>query len=141
MSQTSLLILFLNCENLFSPGENFYGSAYTQAEYDAKIDWMANFIIDKQAHIVGLTEVGSDAELCITDLVNRIGQITGENKFAHHFIAVPNIGSAKIRNAVISEFPINQNQSTSLEVFPDNFAVNLLTPGTSSSNPNCSALP
>ena len=136
MSKTSLRILFLNSENLFSPGVSFYGSSYTQAEYDAKIAWMANFIVDKQAHIVGLTEVGSNAQTCINDLVTQIRHITGGNNYSHHFIGQPNIGSTQIRNAVLSEFPIDASQSTSLDVFPANFSVNLHTPGTSSSDPN-----
>ena len=38
---TDLRVMSMNLENLFSPGVNFYGSQYTQAEFDQKMDWVA----------------------------------------------------------------------------------------------------
>ncbi len=134
MTKTSLRILFLNSENLFSPDVSFYGSRYTQDEYEEKIDWMANFIADKQVHLVGLTEVGEQAEDCIGDLLAKVNAANQGAAFDYFALGQPSRGSTKIRNAVISQFPILEQDS--LVSFPDDFTIKLINPGASYDDPD-----
>ena len=72
MGKTSLRIMFMNVENLFSPGQSFYGSYYNQQEYDDKTEWIADMIARAQVHVVGLTEIGEDSVVCITDVLEKL---------------------------------------------------------------------
>lgn len=127
--------MFLNSENLFSPGQKFYGKSYTQQEFDQKIDWIAEKIISCSVHIVGFTEIGEDPVICLNAIVGRINQLEPNHPlpFAHSESGTPSKGSTKIRNAVISRF--NIKSSDSLVQFPAAFSLDLLTPGASSSVP------
>ncbi|NNL76704.1 MAG: hypothetical protein HKO68_10260 [Desulfobacterales bacterium] len=132
MGKTSLRIMFMNVENLFSPGQSFYGSFYNQQEYDDKTKWIADTIARAQVHVVGLTEIGEDSVVCITDVLEKLNSSdpTGWPQFQHRFRAQPSKGSTKIRNAVISRFPLSNAES--LVDFPSGFKVDLYKPGTSS---------
>ena len=61
MASTSLRVLLINLENLFSPNHSFYGSHYTQQEYAGKIAWIGATIARSQVHVAGLVELGEDA--------------------------------------------------------------------------------
>ncbi len=120
----------MNVENLFSPGQEFYGSRYNTAEYEAKIDWIGSVIARAQAHVSALTEVGEDSASCIQDLITAVNakDTTGWQPFAHQFRASPSKGRTKIRTAVISRFPMTD--TASLSNYPDGFRVELPKPGT-----------
>ncbi len=130
MGKTSLRIMSMNLENLFSPGKEFYGSQYSQAEYDAKVDWIGSLIAEAQVHIAGLAEVGEDSESCIKDVINVINSRdkSGWKPFEYEFRAEPRKGGTKIRTAVISRFELTDPES--LSTYPENFCVDLHKPGT-----------
>lgn len=130
MPKTSLRLMFMNAENLFSPGNSFYGSEYTPAEYQNKVAWIGSRIAEGQVHVVGLSEIGEDAQLCIQDLMAAANNQdkTGWQPFAHEFRADPGPGGTKIRTAVISRFPLSE--TSSLGQYPAGFCVDLLRPGT-----------
>ena len=121
----SLRIMSMNLENLFSPGVNFYGSHYTQAEFDEKMDWIAGTIAASQVHVAGLVEIGDNAAQILPDLANRIAGIdaTGWGAFAHHHVAPPGPGGTHIHTGILSRFPL-ANQG-SLAAFPAGFQVDL----------------
>lgn len=123
MSVTSFRILAMNVENLFSPGESFYGSEYTPEEYEIKLDWIGTLIAYTGAHVVGLTEIGEDAGDCIRDIMARVNEKdrSGLPPFSHEFRATPGAGFAAIRTAVISRFCIDDAES--IVDFPDGFQV------------------
>lgn len=134
MSKTSLRVLSMNVENLFSPGITFYNSKYSQKEYDEKIDWIGSIIAQCQAHVVGLVEVGEKAAKCVDDIIQSANtkDKTGlKEKFAFKYLASPGKGGTKIRNAVISRYKLTNEESISQ--YPAGFKVDLLKPGT---NPN-----
>jgi predicted extracellular nuclease len=122
--------MFMNAENLFSPGNTFYGSSYTQSEYRAKVAWIGQRIAEGEVHVVGLSEVGEDSQVCVQDLMqaadSRDG--TGWPPFAHEFRAQPGAGGTPIRTAVISRFPLSETES--LAQYPPGFAVDLYHRGT-----------
>jgi predicted extracellular nuclease len=121
----------INLENLFSPGEEFYGSHYSQDEYEAKVDWIGSMIAQGQVHVVALTELGEDSEICIAhvrDAANSRDQ-TGWQPFQYDFRAAPSTGSTKIRTAVLSRFELTDAES--LSDYPGSFHVDLHKPGTS----------
>ena len=136
MGKTSLRIMYLNAENLFSPGQSFYGSSYDQQEFDEKVDWIANMIAQAHVHVVGLTEIGEDSAACITHVLEKLNSkdTTGWPAYQHHFRAQPSKGSTKIRNAIISRFPLSNTES--LVDFPSGFKVDLHKPGTNSNSQN-----
>ena len=115
----------MNLENLFSPNVNFYGSQYTQAEYDAKMDWIAGMISSCQVHVAGLVELGDNANQILADLQIRIAvqDPTGWGAFAHHHVAPPGPDGSHIHTAVLSRFPL-ANQGD-LSAFPAGFQVDL----------------
>jgi predicted extracellular nuclease len=133
MPKTSLRLMFMNAENLFSPGNSFYGSEYTPAEYQAKVAWIGSRIAEGQVHVVGLSEIGEDSQTCIQDVMAAANNqdATGWPAFAHEFRAAPAPGGTRIRTAVISRFPLSA--TASLAQYPPGFRVDLLRPGT---NPN-----
>ncbi len=51
MSTMTLRVMYLNAENLFSPGESFYGSSYDEGTYFSKINWIAGMILQAQAQV------------------------------------------------------------------------------------------
>lgn len=130
MGKTSLRMMFMNVENLFSPGNQFYGSEYDPDEYKTKIDWIGSVISRAQVHIVALTEVGEDSEACINDVINAVNQKDDTNwpNFQFEFRAEPGKGNTKIRSAVISRFVLSDTES--LTDFPNGFRVDLHKPGT-----------
>jgi predicted extracellular nuclease len=127
--------MFMNAENLFSPGSSFYGSEYTPAEYQAKVAWIGSRIAEGQVHVVGLSEVGEDSQTCIQDLMEAANSrdATGWPPFTHEFRAAPSPTSTQIRTAVISRFPLSDTGS--LVQYPPGFGVDLLRPGTSAAVP------
>ena len=135
MPKTSLRLMFLNAENLFSPGNSFYGSQYTAAQDQAKVAWIGARIAEGQVHVVGLSEVGENSQTCMQDVMAAANNrdTTGWPPFAHDFRAVPGPAGARIRNAVISRFPLSN--TASLSQYPPGFAVDLLRPGTNPAVP------
>ncbi|MFQ6102438.1 MAG: endonuclease/exonuclease/phosphatase family protein [Anaerolineae bacterium] len=131
MGKTSLRIMSMNLENLFSPGEEFYGSHYSPAEYEAKVNWIASMIAKGQVHVAALTELGEDSESCIGDVMKVANEkdTTTWDPFEHEFRAQPSKGSTKIRTAVISRFELTNTQS--ITRYPEGFRVDLHKPGTS----------
>lgn len=129
MSKTSLRIMFINLENLFSPGIRFYRSEYTEEEYTQKINWIGSRIAEGQAHVVALSELGEDPEQCIQDLMaaaNRHDSPLWQKNwgaFRFEFRAEPGLHGAKIRTAVISRFPLTDTES--IRDFPEDFRVDL----------------
>jgi len=128
MGKTTLRILYINAENLFSPGVKFYSSSYSEAEYLGKINWLGSTIAFADADVVALTEVGDEARTCIDDLVAVINAQNPAKAIQETFIARPSKGSTKIRAAVLSRFPITD--TTSVTAFPSNFKVDLHDLGT-----------
>ena len=131
MGKTSLRVMSINLENLFSPGEKFYGSQYSQVEYEAKVNWIGSMIAEGQVHVAALTELGKDSESCIKDVMAAANEkdVTTWGPFEHEFRAQPSKGSTQIRTAVISRFELSDTQS--IVRYPDGFHVDLHKPGTS----------
>jgi predicted extracellular nuclease len=124
MGKTTLRVLYLNAENLFSPGEHIYTSAgYSPSEYMHKINWLAYTIGTAEVDVVALTEIGDNASSCIGDLVAAINQNYPKKAIQHTFIANPSQGSTKIRAAILSRFPISNEGSH--RSFPQGFKVEL----------------
>ncbi|RME11549.1 MAG: hypothetical protein D6802_06540 [Ardenticatenia bacterium] len=136
MAKTSLRLMFMNLENLFSPGVVFYQSSYTEEEYRAKIRWIAATIARAGAHVVAMSELGEDADACLGDLMQAVNDIdiTGWGPFQHAFSGEPSKGGAPIRTAIMSRFPLQDTQS--LVRFPPGFQVDLHQPGTDSNDLN-----
>jgi predicted extracellular nuclease len=134
MSSTSLRVMSINLENLFSPGQVFYGSQYSQAEFDAKIEWIGSMLAQGQVHVAGMTELGEDSQICMDKIMEAANRLdtTGGPPFQHEFRADPGSSSTKIRTAVISRFPLSRTGS--LASYPDSFRVDLLQPGTDADN-------
>ena len=136
MGKTSLRIMFMNAENLFSPPNQFYGSEYTQNQYDEKINWIGNRIVDGQVHVCALSEIGEDPMTCMNDIMANIHpkdslkSVWG--KFQHFYLADPSSSGTKIRTAVLSRFPLSNEESIS--VFPDKFQVDIHKPGNGDGN-------
>ncbi|MDY6877278.1 MAG: hypothetical protein SWK90_13890 [Chloroflexota bacterium] len=130
MGKTSLRILFMNLENLFSPGKKFYGSQYSPAEYNDKVNWIGSMIAESQVHIAALTELGEDSKPCIEDVIKVANEkdTTSWDPFKHEFRAEPSKGSTKIRTAVISRFELTNTES--IAGYPEGFCVDLHKPGT-----------
>jgi len=132
MPVTSLRVMFLNTENLFSPGVQIYGKGgYSQTEYDAKIDWISKMVATKQVHFVGLTEIGDNADTCLDDIMTAVNALDSNNTnpFQYRAAGNPQGGNTKIRNAVISRFPLSN--SDSMTDFPAGFSLKLFQQSTS----------
>lgn len=120
----------MNLENLFSPGQQFYGSQYTQQEYDRKVDWIGMMIAAAQVQVAALVEVGELSQQCITDVMNAANQHgqSSWGNFSHEFRAQPGSASTNIRTAVISRFPLTN--TTSLTNYPAGFTIELFQSAT-----------
>ena len=131
MGKTSLRIMSMNLENLFSPGRKFYKSKYTDEEYKAKVNWIGDMIAKCQVHVAALTEVGEDSTSCLDDIITSANNKdkTGWQKFAYKFAAAPGKGSTKIRTAVISRFKLTATES--IEKYMNKFRVDLYKHGSS----------
>ena len=125
MPVTSLRLMSANLENLFSPGVNFYGRSYTQGEYTEKINWIAGLISRAQIHIVAVTELGENADQCLSDIRRALNNsdTTGWPPFAHQFAGSPGNTGSGIRNGLISRFPLTGTGS--MEQYPAGFCVDL----------------
>ena len=136
MGKTNIRIMSMNVENLFSPGEQFYGSEYTPAQYKAKVDWIGSMIAKCQVHVAALVEIGEDAATCISDIIAAANEKdkTGWPEFTHNFMAEQCRGATKIRTAVISRFELSDTES--IETYPENFRVDLHKPGTNAEDLN-----
>lgn len=134
MGKTSLRIMSMNLENLFSPGKKFYGSKYSPAEYKAKIDWIGSIIAKGQVHVVALVELGEDSDICIKDIMSSVNKKDTTNgiPFKYEYRADPGKSVTKIRTAVISRFKLTEKGN--LSSYPQKFRVDLHKPGTSSNN-------
>ena len=130
MGITSLRLMFMNAENLFSPGKKFYGSQYSQAQYDAKVEWIGTKVAEHQVHACAFSEIGENANSCIQDIIQiaNTKDKTGWPSFAHHFVAQPSKRGTKIRLGIISRFGLSCTDS--LVKYPDGFSVDLHKPGT-----------
>ena len=131
MGKTSLRLISINLENLFSPGVKFYGSQYSATEYEAKVNWVGSMIAQGQAHVAALTELGKDSESCIRDVMRAANErdTTAWRPFEYEFRASPSRGRTRIRTAVISRFELTDTES--IARYPDGFRVDLHEPGTS----------
>jgi hypothetical protein len=69
---TSLRVMTMNVENLFSPGNTFYGAEHTPEEYRDKVNWSASRIAQCQVHVVGLVEIGEEPQTVLNDLLEAI---------------------------------------------------------------------
>lgn len=129
MSKENLRIMFMNAENLFLPGRNFHGAQYTQEEYTHKIDWISSMITRCQVHICAFSEIGVNPADILADIQEAVSykDTSGWPAFAHTFSASPGI-CTQIRVAVISRFNLSDDES--IDTFPKDFGINLLTPGT-----------
>ena len=123
MGKTTLRVMYLNAENLFSPGESFYGSTYDEPTYFEKINWIAGLIVSAQVHVCALTEVGEDDHRILNDLMETVNFEGNPIHLTHCFAFEPAKGPAKIRAALLSAFPISDTHS--LRDFPDGFSVDL----------------
>lgn len=125
MPATSLRLMSINLENLFEPGISFYGRTYTQAEFDAKISWIADLIVRAQVHVVAVLELGEDPDVClgrIMDEVNTTASLGGV-LFSHHFAGQHSSTGAPIRTGLFSRFPLTE--TSSFRDYPDDFSVDL----------------
>jgi predicted extracellular nuclease len=134
MAKTSLRVMFINLENLFSPGVNFYGSHYSQEQYNDKVSWIASRIAEADAHVVALSELGENSESCINDVMRITNEQSdaSSNPFQHEFRAVPGGTSTRIRTAVMSRFDLSDTDS--IVTYPEGFSVDLHVPRTSHDN-------
>lgn len=125
MGKTTLRIMSMNLENLFSPGKKFYNSKYTDEEYKDKVNWIGDMIAKCQVHVAALTEVGEDATSCLDDIITSANNKdkTGWQKFTYKFAAEPGKGGTKIRTAVISRFKLTKTES--IAKYPNKFKVDL----------------
>jgi predicted extracellular nuclease len=130
MSTGRLRVMFVNVENLFSPGNPFYGAEYSQNEFAAKVDWIGHAIAAAQVHVVGLSEIGEDSQICVDAIIDAANSrdSTGWQRFTDSFRAQPSSGGTRIRTAVISRFPLSDGES--LSKYPTGFSVDLHKPGT-----------
>jgi predicted extracellular nuclease len=129
MGKTTLRILYLNAENLFSPNEPFYNSpGYSDEDYLQKINWISSIIAFADVDVVALTEIGDNARSCIDDIVAVINVQNPKKAIQDTFIARPCAGWPKIRAAVLSRFSISDTGS--LASFPRGFKVDLHDLGT-----------
>ena len=132
MSKTSLRLMFINLENLFTPGVEFYERIYSPVEYAQKINWISNRIAENQVHVVAMSELGDDANQAIADILAAVNEkdipswVDQWGDFQHEHRAEPGSGSTKIRTAIISRFPLTNTDS--LSAFPDGFAVDFFSP-------------
>jgi predicted extracellular nuclease len=135
MGKTTLRLVSMNLENLFTPGQNFYGSSYSQDEYAEKIDWIASRIAEADAHVAALVELGEDSGIATQDLLAAINakEPGSPIPFQHEYRADAEPGSTVIRNAIISRFPLSE--ASSLKSYPQKFKVDLLTPETDAGDP------
>ena len=127
----------MNAENLFTPGNSFYGAKYTQKEYDQKIDWLSTMIEKQQVHVCALSEIGTDADQCLDDIMTAVNQKEAQNNvgwptYQYKRAFDPGSSGTQIRVAVISRYPISDYKS--LKKYPNGFKVDLLKPGQNSSN-------
>jgi len=131
MGKTSLRLCFMNAENLFSPGQSFYGSEYTPVLYKKKVEWIGKRVADLQVHVCAFTEIGEDPNKCLIDVMKVANRedTTIKPPFSHTFLAEPSKSGAKIRVAIMSRFPLSECES--LVQYPDGFVVDLYNPGTS----------
>ena len=127
MSKTSLRVMFINLENLFSPGNTFYGQEYTPAQYADKVAWIGNRIAEGQVHVVAMSELGDDSTKCVQDVIAAANladsgawtNTWGAFQFEHR--ADPSPRAPRIRTALISRFPLTNTDS--ITDFPDGFEV------------------
>ena len=131
MPVTSLRLMSINLENLFSPGVEFYGKKYSEAEYKDKINWVASLIAPAQVHTVAVLELGDHADDCLSDIrqAANANDLTGWPSFDHQFAGAPAPEGAPIRTGLISRFPLSNTGS--LTDYPNGFVVDLYDPAES----------
>lgn len=106
MAKTSLRILFMNLENLFSPGKEFYGSQYTPAEYADKVNWIGSMIAESQVHIAALTELGEDSKSCIEDVMKAANEKDTTTRGSFQAQVPRRTGQRQYENPDSSDFPL-----------------------------------
>lgn len=124
----------MNLENLFSPGESFYGSEYTPDQYKKKVEWIGSRVADLRVHVCAFTELGEDPNICLQDVMQVANREDVQTKppFSHTFFATPAKVGAKIRVAIMSRFPLTEKKS--IVKYPAGFQVDLHKPGTDAGN-------
>ncbi len=128
MATEPLRLLFLNAENLFTPGIVFYGSEYSKEEYNDKIVWIRDMITYLNADVCALSEIGEKADQCLKDIVDKLPKTHPEKPdFAYYEHFTPARTGEPIRVAVISRYKLKNKKS--LVKYPDGFSVDLLEPG------------
>lgn len=144
MGKTSLRLGFMNSENLFSPGQSFYGSKYTPEQYKEKVGWVGKRVADLRVHVCALTEIGKDPDTCLQDVMKVANREDTKTKppFSEECLCAfePSKVGAEIRAAIMSRFPLSEMES--LVQYPVGFSVDLLKPGTDVDNaPNWVTVP
>lgn len=123
----------MNAENLFTPGETFYGSKYTKEEYTEKIDWITSMIAGLDVDVCALSEIGKKADQSLKDIVGMLPTNHPEKPdFTHFEHFTPAKTGEPIRVAVISRYKLKNKKS--IVTYPDGFSVDLLKPGTSATD-------
>jgi len=130
VGKTSLRLGFMNSENLFSPGNSFYGSEYTPEQYKEKFEWIGKRVADLRVHVCSFTEIGEDPNTCLQDVMRVANREDKKTKppFSHIFLAEPAKAGAQIRVAIMSRFPLSEMES--IVQYPAGFSVDLHKPGT-----------
>jgi predicted extracellular nuclease len=125
MSATSLRLMSINLENLFEPGISFYNRTYTQDEFDNKIQWISDLIIQAQVHVVAVLELGENPDSCLNIIMEEVNNtsILGNMPFSYHYAGSPSVTGAPIRTGIISRFPLTN--SSSISDYPQDFSVDL----------------
>lgn len=128
MAKKPLRLLFLNAENLFTPDEVFYGSKYTEEEYNEKVDWISSMIAGLNVDVCALSEIGEKADQCLKEIVDKLPKNHPEKPdFVYYEHFTPARTGEPIRVAVISRYKLKNKKS--LVKYPDDFSVDLLEPG------------
>jgi hypothetical protein len=129
MGKTTLRIGFVNTENLFSPGVNFYGSVYTAEQYEEKVNWIGRSVAALQVDVCAFTEIGEDPDSCLDDVKTVVNDEDKTDRppfeFKKHF--EQSRTGTPIRVAILSRYDLTNEES--LTQFPTGFKVDLPVPG------------
>lgn len=101
MKKKTIKVATFNLLNLVLPEKKYYGrKQYSQKDYDKKVDWIANKLIEIDADVVGFQEVFHAQAL--QDVIDK----TGIYKNANVVVANPNGHEPRV--AIVSRLPISK---------------------------------
>ncbi len=105
-----------NLKNLQLPGQPTYPNStpYTQAEYDAKVVWIARNLEEVDADIIGFQELWDPQ--CLADVFTAAG-------VDNQYDLITRDQTGRINNACAVWAPHQRTYSTFIEDFPDDFAL------------------